>query len=35
MATLLRNLDMLARRDMRGLMEICGVDAADLAEMVA
>jgi RNA polymerase sigma-54 factor len=35
MAALLRNLDMLARRDMRGLMEICGVDAADLAEMVA
>jgi RNA polymerase sigma-54 factor len=35
MAALLANLDMLARRDMRGLMEICGVDAADLTEMVA
>jgi RNA polymerase sigma-54 factor len=35
MAALLRNLDLLARRDMRGLMEVCGVDSADLAEMVA
>jgi RNA polymerase sigma-54 factor len=35
MAALLANLELLARRDMRALMEVCGVDAADLAEMVA
>lgn len=35
MAALLAHLDLLAKRDMRGLMEICGVDSADLAEMVA
>lgn len=35
MAALLRNLEMLARRDMRGLMRACGVDAEDLADMVA
>ncbi|WP_424812257.1 RNA polymerase factor sigma-54 [Roseococcus sp. YIM B11640] len=35
MARLLANLQLLARRDMRGLMEACGVDAEDLAEMVA
>jgi RNA polymerase sigma-54 factor len=35
MQALLANLDLLARRDMRGLMEICGVDSADLAEMIA
>ncbi len=35
MAALLERLDLLARRDMRALMEICGVDAADLADMVA
>jgi RNA polymerase sigma-54 factor len=35
MAAMLRHLDLLARRDMRTLMDICGVDAADLAEMVA
>lgn len=35
MAALLDNLDLLARRDMRGLMRLCGVDAEDLAEMVA
>jgi RNA polymerase sigma-54 factor len=35
MEALLANLDLLARRDMRGLMEVCGVDSADLAEMVA
>ncbi|HUW80535.1 MAG TPA: RNA polymerase factor sigma-54 [Acidocella sp.] len=35
MAALLANLEMLARRDMRGLMGVCGVDSADLAEMVA
>ena len=35
MAALLENLDLLARRDMRGLMDACEVDSADLAEMVA
>ena len=35
MVALLANLDLLARRDMRGLMEVCGIDSADLAEMVA
>jgi RNA polymerase sigma-54 factor len=35
MAMLLANLDLLARRDMRGLMEICGVDLEDLAGMIA
>jgi RNA polymerase sigma-54 factor len=35
MAALLDNLDLLARREMRRLMALCGVDAADLADMVA
>ncbi|MBS7811544.1 RNA polymerase factor sigma-54 [Roseococcus pinisoli] len=35
MALLLDNLPMLARRDLRGLMEVCGVDSEDLAEMIA
>jgi RNA polymerase sigma-54 factor len=35
MAALLDHLDLLARRDMRTLMQICGVDAADLTDMVA
>jgi RNA polymerase sigma-54 factor len=35
MAALLDNLEMLARRDLRGLQAACGVDAEDLAEMVA
>lgn len=35
MAALLDNLDLLARRDLRGLQRICGVDAEDMAEMVA
>jgi RNA polymerase sigma-54 factor len=35
MDALLQNLDLLARRDMRALMRVCGVDAEDLAEMVA
>ena len=35
MAALLDNLDLLARREMRRLMQVCGVDAEDLAEMVA
>jgi RNA polymerase sigma-54 factor len=35
MAVLLGNLDLLARRDMRSLLEICGVDLEDLAGMIA
>ena len=35
MAALLDNLDLLARREMRRLAAICGVDADDLAEMIA
>jgi RNA polymerase sigma-54 factor len=35
MAALLDNLPLLARRDHRALMKLCGVDAEDLAEMVA
>ena len=35
MQGLLDNLEMLARRDMRGLMRVCGVDAEDLADMIA
>jgi RNA polymerase sigma-54 factor len=35
MAALLDNLDLLARREMRRLMALCGVDAADLADMLA
>jgi RNA polymerase sigma-54 factor len=35
MAALLDNLELLARRDMRRLMTICGVDADDLADMAA
>jgi RNA polymerase sigma-54 factor len=35
MAALLDNLDLLARREMRRLVSICGVDADDLAEMIA
>ncbi len=35
MAALLANLEMLARRDMRGLQAVCGVDGEDLAGMVA
>jgi len=34
MAALLDNLDLLARRDMRRLMAVCGVDAEDLADMI-
>jgi RNA polymerase sigma-54 factor len=34
MAALLANLDILARRDMRSLTEICGVDLEDLAGMI-
>lgn len=35
MECLLDHLDLLARRDMAGLMRLCGVDAEDLSEMVA
>jgi RNA polymerase sigma-54 factor len=35
MAALLNNLELLARRDMKRLMEVCGVDAEDLAQMIA
>ena len=35
MAALLDNLDLLARRDLRRLASICGVDPDDLAEMIA
>ena len=35
MAALLDNLEMLARRDLRGLMAVCGVDGEDLADMIA
>ncbi len=35
MAALLDHLDLLAARQMRRLMELCEVDAADLADMVA
>ncbi|HUZ64482.1 MAG TPA: RNA polymerase factor sigma-54 [Acetobacteraceae bacterium] len=34
MAALLDNLDLLARRETRQLMAICGVDAEDLADML-
>jgi RNA polymerase sigma-54 factor len=34
MAVLLENLDLLARRDMRRLASLCGVDFDDLADMV-
>lgn len=35
MAALLDNLDLLARRDLSGLRQVCGVDAEDLAEMIS
>ena len=35
MQALLQNLDLLARRDLRRLMRLCGVDAEDLNEMIA
>lgn len=35
MAALLSNLEMLARRDMRALQALCGVDSEDMADMVA
>jgi RNA polymerase sigma-54 factor len=35
MAALLTRLDLLARRDMSGLCALCGVDADDIADMIA
>ena len=35
MAVLLDNLDLLARRDLRRLMTLCGVDHEDLSAMIA
>ena len=35
MQALLDNLDLLAKRDLKALMRICGVDAEDLSDMVA
>jgi RNA polymerase sigma-54 factor len=35
MEALLAHLELLAKRDMRSLMRLCGVDAEDLVEMVA
>ena len=35
MEALLAHLDLLGKRDITGLMRICGVDAEDMAEMVA
>ena len=34
MQALLDNLDLLARRDMRRLLALCGVDSEDLADMI-
>ncbi len=34
MEALLDNLELLARRDLRGLMAVCGVDSEDLADMI-
>ena len=35
MDCLLDNLDLLARRDLTALKKACGVDAEDMAEMIA
>jgi RNA polymerase sigma-54 factor len=35
MQALLDNLDLLARRELRALLPICGVDVADLMDMIA
>jgi len=35
MAALMTRLDLLARRDMAGLCALCGVDAEDIADMIA
>jgi RNA polymerase sigma-54 factor len=34
MAALLDNLDLLAKRDVRAILKVCGVDAEDVTEMV-
>ncbi|MBC7953833.1 MAG: RNA polymerase factor sigma-54 [Rhodospirillaceae bacterium] len=34
MAALVNNLEMLARRDLAGLIKVCGIDAEDLTEMI-
>ncbi|MGE5548846.1 MAG: RNA polymerase factor sigma-54 [Solirubrobacterales bacterium] len=34
MQALLDNLEMLAKRDLAGLMRVCGIDSEDLAEMI-
>ncbi|MGE4278548.1 MAG: RNA polymerase factor sigma-54 [Magnetospirillum sp.] len=34
MQALLDNLEMLAKRDLAGLMKVCAIDAEDLAEMI-
>jgi RNA polymerase sigma-54 factor len=34
MATLLDHLDLLAKRDLKRLMTLCGIDAEDLAQMI-
>lgn len=34
MATLLKNLELLAKRDVAALVRVCGVDAKDIADMV-
>ena len=35
MEALLAHLDLLAKRDLAALRRLCGVDEADLAEMIA
>jgi RNA polymerase sigma-54 factor len=35
MQALLDNLELLARRDLNGLMRVCGIDAEDLTEMIS
>ena len=35
MQALLENLDLLAKRDVKALVEVCGVDAEDVTDMVA
>ena len=35
MAAMLDNLELLARRDLRRLMTVCGVDSEDLTDMIA
>ena len=35
MQSLLANLDLVAKRDVQGLTQLCGVDAEDIADMIA